>query len=317
MGARVVYLRNDAWSVPPLEALAGDPGIEPVLVLTRTPRPGRRGAPPAPTPVAASARELDLPLLEVPTVVSGPGRSSLREADPDVVVVVAYGELLPRDALEAGRFGAVNLHLSLLPRWRGASPVQHALLAGDTETGVTTMLLDEGLDTGPVLAQAVVAIEAEDDAGRLGARLARLGGELLARTIVDLAAGRVTPRAQEDALATAAPKLTAEDRRLRWDRPAAELVGRVRAFAPRPGADTLRGDRILKILAAAPVAEEGAADPAEAAAGTVVRVDPTWFEVAAGEGRVRVLEVAAEGRARMPTGDWLRGSRLEPGERLG
>ena len=316
MGARVVYLGNDAWSVPPLEALAGDPGIEPVLVLTRTPRPGRRGGPTAPTPVAVSARELDLPLLEVPTVVGGPGLSSLREADPDIVVVVAYGELLPREVLDAGRLGAVNLHLSLLPRWRGASPVQHALLAGDAETGVTTMLLDEGLDTGPVLAQAAVAIRADDDAGRLGARLARLGGELLARTIVDLAAGRATPRAQDDALATAAPKLTAEDRRLRWDRPAAELVGRVRAFAPRPGADTLRGDRILKILAAS-VAEAGAAVPAGAAAGTVVRVDPTWFEVAAGEGRVRVLEVAAEGRARMPAGDWLRGSRLEPGERLG
>ncbi len=316
MGARVVYLGNDAWSVPPLEALAGDPGIEPVLVLTRTPRPGRRGAPPAPTPVAVSARALDLPLLEVPTVVTGPGLSALREADPDVVVVVAYGELLPAEVLEAGRLGAVNLHLSLLPRWRGASPVQHALLAGDTETGVTAMLLDEDLDTGPVLAQAAVAVEAEDDAGRLGARLARLGGELLAHTIVDLAAERITPRAQDDTLATVAPKLTAEDRRLRWDRPAAELVGRVRAFAPRPGADTLRGGRILKILAAS-VADAGATGPAEAAAGTVVRVDPAWFEVAAGEGGVRVLEVAAEGRPRMPAGAWLRGSRLEPGERLG
>ena len=312
MGARVVYLGNDAWSVPPLEALAADPGIDPVLVLTRTPRPGRRGAPPAPTPVAVSASELGLPLLEVPTVVTGPGLSALREADPDVVAVVAYGELLPREILDAARWGAVNLHLSLLPRWRGASPVQHALLAGDAETGVTTMLLDDGLDTGPVLAQAVAPIEPEDDAGSLGARLARLGGGLLAGSIVDLVAGRAAPRAQDGALATSAPKLTAEDRRLRWDRPAEELVRRVRAFAPRPGADTVRDGLVLKVLAAAPISEPPAAPP-----GTVVAVEPAWFEVAAGEGRVRVLEVAAEGRARMPTDAWLRGARLESGERLG
>ena len=308
----MVYLGNDPWSVPPLEALAADPDVDVALVLTRTPRPGRRGAGPVPTPVATAARALGLPLGEVPTVRTGEGSAQVRTARADVLVVVAYGEILPPEILEAATLGAVNLHLSLLPRWRGASPVQHALLAGDAETGVTAMLLDEGLDTGPVLAQASTPISPEDNAGHLGERLARIGGGLLARSLVDLAAGRATPHPQDGSLATSAPKLTAEDRRLRWDRPSDEVVRRVRAFSPQPGADTLRDGRVLKILSAST-----RRDRAHAAPGTVVAVDPSSFDVAAGEGAVQVLEVASEGRARMDVAAWLRGARLEPGERLG
>ncbi len=306
MGVRVVYLGNDAWSVPPLEALAEDPRLDPVLVLTRTPRPGRRGAATVPTPVASAARDLGLPLLEVPTVVRDRGLAALRRAAPDVLVVVAYGELLPREVLGAAAAGAVNLHLSLLPRWRGASPVQHALLAGDLTTGVTAMLLDEGLDTGPILEQASTPIDPEDDAGRLGGRLARIGGTVMARSVVDLAAGRASPQAQDPSLVTLAPKLTADDRHLRWERSAVEVVRRVRALAPRPGADTVRGGRVLKILAASTGEGEAGAVP-----GTVVAIDHAWFDVASGEGRVRVHQVASEGRARMDVSAWLRGARLE------
>jgi methionyl-tRNA formyltransferase len=309
---RVVYLGNDPWSVPPLEALAADPRVDLALVLTRTPRPGRRGGGPVPTSVATAARERGVAVGEVATVRDGEGRAALLEARADVLAVVAYGEILPVEILRAAPLGAVNLHLSLLPRWRGASPVQHALLAGDAETGVTTMLLDEGLDTGPVLARRSTPITPEDDAGELGARLARMGGELLLRTLMDLAEGRATPHPQDGSLATYAPKLTARDRRLSWDVPADEVVRRVREFSPHPAADTLRGGRVLKISEASVDRRSTEAEP-----GTIVAVDRSSFDVAAGMDVVRVHEVASEGRARLDAGAWLRGARLEPGERLG
>ncbi len=311
MAARVVYLGNAAWSVPPLEALADHPDLEVVLVLTRTPRPGRRGAGPEPTPVAKAARARDLSVAEVASVRAGEGRERLVEARPDVLAVVAYGELLPRDVLDLAPLGAVNLHLSLLPRWRGAGPVQHALLAGDTESGVTAMLIDEGLDTGPILEQVSTPVGEDEDAGALGARLADLGGPLLAHAVAALAAGTAVPVLQDEAEATSAPKLTAEDRRIRWADPAASVLGRIRAFAPSPGADTLREGRRLKILRAT-VAPAASAEP-----GTVTGIGPKGFDVAAGGGVVRVLEVASEGRARMDAASWVRGAHLEPGERLG
>ncbi|MDP9328613.1 MAG: methionyl-tRNA formyltransferase [Actinomycetota bacterium] len=310
MGFRVVYLGNDAWSVPPMIAVATTPELDLALVMTRTPRPGRRGAGPSPTPVAVTAREMGLRTAEVETVRGGDGLRRLREAEPDVLAVVAYGEILTPAVLELPRTGAVNLHFSLLPRWRGASPVQHALLAGDRETGVTTMLLDEGLDTGPILARQATSVEADDDAGRLGQRLSEIGGALLARTLTDLATGRATPSPQDDAAATRAPKLTAADRRIDWHEAAYAVLARVRAFAPQPGASTTRAGRMLKILAASETAGDG--DP-----GRVIEVGDRWFDVAANPGAVRVLEVASESRSRMDAGSWLRGARLEIGERLG
>jgi methionyl-tRNA formyltransferase len=307
---RLVYLGNDEWSVPPMVAVAATPGLDLTLVMTRTPRPGRRGAGPSPTPVAVAAREIGLPLAEVETVRAGDGLRRLRQAEPDVVAVVAYGEILPATVLEIPRIGAVNLHFSLLPRWRGASPVQHALLAGDRETGVTTMLLDEGLDTGPILAREATSVEAGDDAGRLGRRLSEIGGALLARTLTDLAAGRATPTPQDEAAATSARKLTAADRRIDWHDAVPAVLARVRAFAPQPGAATTRSGRVLKILAAS--AADGDGEP-----GTVVEIGDRWFDVAANAGAVRVLEVASEGRSRMDAGSWLRGAHLVVGERFG
>jgi methionyl-tRNA formyltransferase len=310
VGFRVVYLGNDAWSVPPMRAVASAPGLDLALVVTRTPRPGRRGAGPSPTPVAAVAREMGLPTVEVETVRGGDGLRRLRETEPDVLAVVAYGEILTPIVLEVARMGAVNLHFSLLPRWRGASPVQHALLAGDRETGVTTMLLDEGLDTGPILAQEATPIDDLEDAGRLGSRLSEMGGALLARTLADLAAGRAVATPQDNTAATHAPKLSAADRRIDWRETAPAVLARIRAFAPQPGASTTRGGRVLKILA-------GSATGGDGEPGRIIEVGERWFEVAANGGAVRVLEVASEGRSRMDAASWLRGAHLEIGERLG
>src|SRR5205807_4696046 len=216
---RVVFVGSDRWSVPALEAVAAS-DHELALVVTREPKPAGRGAKLTPTPVAEAARRLVLPLAEVATVKSGQGFDVLRNAQPDVLAVVAYGEILLRTVLQVPRIAPVNLHFSLLPELRGAAPVQRALLEGLTVTGVTTIRMDEGMDTGPILLRAEEAIDEDDDAGSLGDRLAGIGARLLVDTIDRLATGDVEPTPQDDARATLAPKLTSEDRWLDWSRPA-------------------------------------------------------------------------------------------------
>lgn len=307
---RAAFLGNDTWSVPTLERLARTGDVDVVLVVTNPPRPSGRGSKLTATPVADAARRLALPLEETETTREDAFAERLRSLAPDVSVVVAYGELLSSDVLNAPRLGSVNLHFSLLPRWRGASPVQHAILAGDPVTGVTVIRMDEGLDTGPVLARREQPIRSDDDAGSLGARLAAIGADVVADVLPGLAEGRVIPMPQTRP-ATFAPKLGPADRVVDWLQPADALVRRVRAFAPEPGASTSFRGSDLKLLRAE------VAGPAEAAPGTVVDVDRESVVVATGSGAVRLLEVAAPGRRRMPAPDWARGVRDLVGERFG
>ena len=308
-GLRVAFLGNDPWSVPPLEALAASPH-RPELVVTRVPRPAGRGSRLTPTAVAGAARRLGLPLAEVETVKAGPGLDRLGEARPDVLVVVAYGEILPPAVLGLPRLAPVNLHFSLLPDLRGASPVQGALLRGLDRTGVTTIVMDEGLDTGPVLLARGEPIRPDDDAGSLGARLAEAGGRLLVESLDGLERGDLAPRPQLGK-PTFSPKLRPEDRRLDWSEPATALVRRVRALAPEPGAATEFRGAAVKVLRA----EAASGPPGEP--GTVGGVDGRGIELAAGKGRIRLLEVAPAGRHRMSAAAFARGSRPEPGERFG
>ena len=312
----VVFLGNDRWSVPPLEALARS-AHDVTLVITRPPRPGRRGGGPAPTPVASAARGLGLPLLEVETVKSGPGFDAIAEAAPDVLAVVAYGEILPPAVLALPGLGPVNVHFSLLPELRGAAPVQRAILEGLTATGVTTMLMDEGMDTGPVLLQATEAIDDDDDAGSLGSRLAAIGGRLLVDTLDRLGAGELRPRPQDHARATVAPRLRPEERWIDWSQAAVDVARRVRAFAPEPGAATRFRGGVLKVLRVEP-GSEAWEPPSDGPPGTVGRVDRDGVVVIAGDARpVRMLELAPEGRPRMSGRDFVNGVRPEEGERLG
>jgi methionyl-tRNA formyltransferase len=305
VGLRVAFLGNDRWSVPPLEDLAAS-SHEVAVVVTRAPKPAGRGNRPRPTAVADAARRLALPLAEVATVKSGSGFERLEAAAPDVLVVVAYGEILPRAVLELAT--PVNLHFSLLPELRGPAPVQRAVLEGMTSTGVSTMVMDEGVDTGPVLLQAEEPVDPEDDAGTLGQRLAEIGGRLLVDTLDRLEAGAVEPTDQDEARATRAPRI--EDRSIDWTADA-DLVARfVRALSPEPSATTTLQGRGLKVLAAR--AEEGSGPP-----GAVLEADKRGILVAAGTGAVRLLEVAPEGRKRMTGSDLVRGYRPRPGERLG
>jgi methionyl-tRNA formyltransferase len=305
---RVVFLGNDAWSVPALEALVDASGLDVVLVVTNPPRPAGRGSVPTMTPVAEAARRGRLALAEVAGVRRAEGFDALVAARPDVLVVVAYGELLTPQVLDVPKRGAINLHFSLLPRWRGAAPVQHVLLAGDATTGVTTMRMDVGLDTGPILEQREEPIRPEDDAGTLGARLAELGAGLLVHTLGSL--DQVAPRQQPTAGVTWAPKLTPADRIVDWNEDAEGIVRRVRALAPDPGARTTFRGRPINILRAESV--EGSGSP-----GSILGVDDRGVRIAAGRDGVRLRSVAPAGRRHMSAAEWANGARLGPLERLG
>jgi methionyl-tRNA formyltransferase len=303
---RVVFLGNDRWSVPTLRALADHAGTEVALVGTAAPKPAGRGSELRATEVADEARARSLPLIEVDRIAGH--LDDLRAAAPDVLVVVAYGEILRTPLLELAPLGAVNVHFSLLPRWRGAAPVQRAILEGDDHSGVTTMLMSAGLDTGPILMQREEPISDTDDAASLGNRLAAIGAELIVETLASLDV--IEPRAQVEAGATYAPKIEESDEAIDWTEPAVRVERRIRAMSPSPGAwTTFRGKR-LKIFKAH-------ADTRSGTPGTVVEIGTDRLLVGAGTGSVLLQELAIEGRRRMPVADWLRGARTEAGEVLG
>lgn len=304
---RAAFLGNDPWSVPSLEALAASPH-QVVLVATRVPRPAGRGKRLRPTAVAEAARRLELPLREVETVKRGPGLEALGRAGPEVLVVVAYGEILPVEVLDLPSRLPVNVHFSLLPVLRGADPVRRAILEGHATTGVTTMRMDEGMDTGPILLRREVPIEPSEDAGGLGGRLAEIGGALLVETLDRLEAGRLEPQVQDHAGATSAPKLRSDEEWIDWSEDADAVVRRVRALGPHPGARTRFRGRLLKVLAAS--ATDGRDAPG------MVASDQDRLVVAAGRGAVSLDRVVPEGKHPMPGPDFARGARLRPGERL-
>ncbi|OFW78049.1 MAG: methionyl-tRNA formyltransferase [Actinobacteria bacterium RBG_19FT_COMBO_70_19] len=306
---RVAFLGNDAWSVPSLGAIARSRHLV-VTVVTAEPKPAGRGNELTPTPVAVEAERLGLPLLQTSTVRTGAGFKELSTTAPDVLAVVAYGELLTPNVLHVPTIAPVNVHFSLLPQLRGAAPVQTALLAGLDRTGVTTMMMDKGLDTGPVILQREERILPEDDAGSLGERLAEIGAELLVETLDMLASGPVAPQPQDPSLATLAPKFGPEDRVLDWSYPAALLVNLVRALSPTPAATTTFRGEGLKVFKADAVDATG--EP-----GRIVEVSKRGLVVATAEGGFRPRILAPAGRRLMQVEDFVNGHHPEVGERLG
>lgn len=315
---RVAFLGNDTWSVPTLRALAAADDVDLELAITNPPRPAGRGSRLTPTAVADTASDLDLPLLEVARVRDGEGFEALDAMEPDAIVVVAYGEILTPDVLDIPRLGAVNVHFSALPRWRGAAPVQRAILEGDEVAGVTVMLMDEGLDTGPVLLTVETPIDEEEDAGSLGARLAELGGPLLIEALRGLDDGSLEPRSQDHAVATVAPKLLPDERNIDWTHPSEAIVRRVRAFAPEPGAVTTFRQGRLKVLEARDRGAHGRLlSETEPVVGQPRITEGGGVEVHAGSSTVvELLAVAPAGRKRMSGAEWARGARIQAGEKL-
>ena len=314
---RVAFLGNAPWSQPTLRALARS-DHEVALVVTRPPRPGRRGGASIPTPVAQAAAELELPLSEIETVKEGPGFDSLAGTNPEALVVVAYGEILPAAVLDLPSIAPVNLHFSLLPELRGAAPVQRAIMRGLAVTGVTTIRMDEGMDTGPILLQAKEAIAPEDDSRSLGDRLAGLGARIVVDTLDRLEEGDLTETQQDEARATYAPKLRPEERVIDWQASATDLERLVRGLSPSPGATTRLGSLDVKVLSAVAITvPEGLVQDEDVSPGSLALSSKDVLAVRTGEGLLRLDEVAPEGRSRMSGPDLARGNRLSPGDRFG
>ena len=250
-----------------------------------------------------------LPVYQPESLRDAGVTDQLRAARPDALVVAAYGALLPPALLEIARFGALNIHASLLPRWRGAAPIQRALLAGDRETGVSIMRMEAGLDTGPVLAQRRIEIAPEDDAGTLHDKLAALGARLMVDTLAELAAGRARPLAQPESGVTYAQKIEKADTLLDWSRPAAQLERAVRAFRPAPGAAAVLDGAMLKVWSVCVVGEQGAP-------GTVLRAGESLV-VACGDDALEIAELQRPGSRRMPAASFLRGHPVSVGARFG
>ncbi len=304
---RVAFFGTPDVAVPALEAVADADDLTLVAVVTNPDRPrGRRGTP-QPPPVKEAAAALDVPVLQPQRPIEIV--DDLRDLDLDVCAVVAYGALLPRRVLDASRFGFVNLHFSLLPRWRGAAPVQHAIRTGEGTTGISTFVLDEGMDTGPILDQVTVDIEPEETAGELLDRLADLGSGVLVRSLRGLAGG-AEPTPQSADGVTLAPKITTDDVRLDWEEPARSVVDLVRSANPAPGAHTTFRGKRLKVWRAAVADGEGAS-------GTVIDRDADGVVVAAGTGAVRLLQVQPAGKPRMGGDAFANGYQPDAGEALG
>lgn len=309
---RLVFAGTPEFACPSLVSLV-EAGHEISLVITQPDRPAGRGWQLKPPPVKEKALALGLPVIQ-PEGLDGPElRRRLEELAPEAVVVVAFGQKIPDWLLALPRFGCLNVHASLLPRYRGAAPIQRALMAGEEVTGVTIMQLDAGWDTGPILAQQTVMIRPEDNAGTLHDRLAEVGAALLVETLADLVAGRIRPRPQDDNLATRAPKLRPEEMRIDWTKPARQIHNLVRALAPAPLAETFHAGRRLQIIETALFPGKGE----EATPGTVLAVDREGVLVATGEGVLCLVRVKPAGGKAMTAAAYARGHRLGPGAILG
>ncbi len=303
---RLVFLGTPEFAVPTVEALARA-GHQVLAVVAQPDRPAGRGQALQAPATKAWALAHGVPVLQPEKVRDGALAAALAALRPEALVVTAYGRILGRDLLTLAPLGAINVHASILPRWRGAAPIQWAVASGDAETGVTVMQMDEGLDTGDMLLVRTLAIGAEETAEALAPRLAALGGAAIVEALPLLEAGALVPVRQPAGAVTLAPILTRAHGRLDFTRPAAELAWRIRGFTPWPGAFTSLAGKVLKVHRAAPV--PGVVDPG--APGTV-EVAAGSLRVACGGGTaLELLEVQPEGRKRMAARDWVNG--LPPG----
>ena len=297
-----------AYAVPTLDALSAR-GHSIVAVYTQPPRAGERGRRVRPTPVAVRAEAAGIPLRTPASLKPAEAQAAFAALEPDLAVTVAYGLILPPAMLAAPRLGCINAHASLLPRWRGAAPIQRAIMAGDAESGVTVMGMDEGLDTGPILAAERVPIGPETTGGRLHDTLAALSARLIPDTIDALAAGTLAETPQPAHGATYAAKLTKQEAAIDWRAPAERIERQVRALAPVPGAWFTHDDQRIKVLAA-----ETAPTAADAPPGTVLDQALT---IACGESSaLRPTRLQRAGKAAMGTDAFLRGRPIDPGTRL-
>ena len=301
-GLRLAFMGTPDFAVPSLAALA-EAGHEIAAVYTQPPRPAGRGQKERLSPVHTWATANGLPVRTPKSLRDAAEQAAFAALELDAAVVAAYGLILPKPILDAPRLGCINVHASLLPRWRGAAPIQRAILAGDRETGISIMLMEEGLDTGPILAMESISIDAATSAGALHDALAALGGKMICLALDGFAADKIDPVDQDDAAATYAKKIDKAEARIDWSAPAATVARQVNAFAPWPGAWSKLGEERVKILAAR--AETGDGTPGFA-------LDENLL-IACGDGALRLMRLQREGKRPADAVDFLRGRAVDKG----
>lgn len=308
----LIFAGTPDFSVPTLHALHAA-GHQISLVLTQPDRPAGRGMKLAGSAVKRAADELALPIFQPETLRNPEVQTRLAQTQPDAIIVVAYGLLLPAEVLAIPRFGCINVHASLLPRWRGAAPIHRAILAGDLKTGVSIMAMDAGLDTGPVYASREVPIGSEDNTASLHDRLAALGATALVEVLDDIESRSPVPTPQPAQGASYAPKISKEEAAIDWTLPAEAIHRQIRAFNPFPGAGTKLGQDALKIWEAEIAARPSAGERP----GTVVDAADERLLVSCGEGVLGIQSLQRAGGRRLPTRDFLAGHPLALGTRFG
>jgi methionyl-tRNA formyltransferase len=314
MPLRIVFMGTAELSCASLEKLHGDARFQIVAVITQPDKPKGRDLKLQPSSVKILAEKLALPVLQPLKAREENFISQLRELKPDLMVVVAYGQILPQSILDVPPFGCLNVHTSLLPKYRGAAPIQWAIADGEPETGVTIMKMDAGLDTGPMLSTRHTPILPSDDSQSLHDRLAQLGAVLLVETIPDYVSGKIQPQAQPAVGSTYAAKIKKEDGRIDWNLPAQKIWHRLRAFTPWPGAFTFgvptAGGLVLLKISKVEVA------PQAGKPGEILAVDKTGIVVGCGEQALRLVELQREGGKRLPAAAFLAGFPLQVGGRF-
>jgi methionyl-tRNA formyltransferase len=325
---RIIFMGTAELSCASLGSLACDERFSVAAVVTQPDKPKGRDLKLQPSPVKSLALKLNLPVLQPERARDEQFIAGLRALQPDLIVVVAYGQILPQTILDLPKFGCLNVHTSLLPKFRGAAPIQWAIATGENETGVTVMKMDAGLDTGPVVSQRRTPISPEDDSSTLHDRLAQLGAELLAHTIPDYVARKIQPQPQDAGGASHAPKIKKENGRIDWNLPAKTIWNRLRAFTPWPGAFTILAGEPgpsrpagLKIWKAEIIERGGDGLPGRPTAklpcpGEILSADKSGIVVGCGENALRILELQREGGRRMNAAEFLAGHALKPGEKF-
>jgi methionyl-tRNA formyltransferase len=305
---RLVYMGTPQFAVAPLHALAAA-GHEIAGVVTRTDKPAGRGRSLAAPPVKRAAQELGLAIFQPGRVGDPEFINQLRDIGPEAIIVAAYGQLLSKEILTLPLFGCINIHASLLPLYRGAAPINWAIINGERETGNTVMLMNEGMDTGAILMQESIVIGPEDTAGTLAEKLASLGAKLITTALPLLASGKLAPIAQDGTKATRAPLLKKGDGLIDWDIPAREIHNRVRGLSPWPGAYCYLDGQMVKIIKT--FALDGAGEP-----GLLYQNEKNILEAGTGKGRLRILKVQPEGKKPMTASEFMRGHRGIAGKKF-